>query len=307
MSFVPSGVQHELRAGDARAIAVEVGGGLREYVVAARPLLDGYAAGEMCAGGRGQLLIPWPNRVRDGRYQFGGATHQLALSEPAQRNAIHGLVRFAPWTLSERDASSVRLANTIHPSPGYPHRLAVSVEYRLSEQALGVNVEVQNRGEAVAPLGIGSHPYLRAGPGAVDQWVLTLPAGTHLLTDGRQIPVSRASVKNTPYDFRRPRRVGATELDAGYTDLERDGSGDCRIEVRADDGGGVALVVGENISHLMVFTGDTLSDIGRRRRGLAVEPMSCAPDAFNSLEGLQSLPPGATFRCRWRYEPIPPG
>lgn len=303
----PSGEQYELRAGAARAVAVEVGGGLREYVVDGRHLLDGYAEHEMCAGARGQLLVPWPNRVRGGRYRSGGVTHQLPLTEPEQGNAIHGLLRFAAWTVSDRDGSSVRLAGAIHPQPGYPYSLAVGVEYRLTEGALLVSIEAHNRGDAVAPLGVGSHPYLRAGDGPVDEWVLQIPARTRLVTDAQQIPVSREPVDGSPHDFRRPRQVGATVLDTGYTDLERDAAQACRVEVRARDGGGVALVMGQDVPHLMAFSGDTLADIPRRRQGLALEPMTCAADAFNSGDGLQELEPGSTFRCGWQYQPIPRG
>ena len=51
-------------------------------------------------------------------------------------------------------------------------------------------------------------------------------------------------------------------------------------------------------SHVMVFTGDTLAP-ERRRRGLAVEPMTCAPDAFNTGEGLRVLAPGESVTCSW--------
>ena len=62
----PSGKQFELAHGDQRAVVVEVGGGLRSYSAGGRELLDGYGADEMCASGRGQVLLPWPNRIEDG-------------------------------------------------------------------------------------------------------------------------------------------------------------------------------------------------------------------------------------------------
>ena len=77
---------------------VEVGGALRSYVASGHELLDGYGAQERCTAARGQSLIPWPNRLRDGRYSFDGEEHQLPLTEPAKHNAIHGLVRWANWS-----------------------------------------------------------------------------------------------------------------------------------------------------------------------------------------------------------------
>ena len=68
----PSGEQLELSFGERRAVVVEVGAGLRTYAIGGREVLDGYAADEMCASGRGQVLLPWPNRIEDGSYEFDG-------------------------------------------------------------------------------------------------------------------------------------------------------------------------------------------------------------------------------------------
>ncbi len=79
-------------------MVTEVGAGLREFVDGDRAIVDGYPVGEMCSAGRGQTLIPWPNRIDGGRCRFDGADNQLALTEPARGNAIHGLTRWVNWT-----------------------------------------------------------------------------------------------------------------------------------------------------------------------------------------------------------------
>ena len=61
--IAPSGAQIEIALGDQRAVVVEVGGGLRAYSAGGRELVDGYGPHEMCASGRDQGLIPWPNRL----------------------------------------------------------------------------------------------------------------------------------------------------------------------------------------------------------------------------------------------------
>ena len=104
----PSGEQITITAGDQQAVIVEVGGGLRSYSVGGRELVDGYRADEMSSSGRGQVLIPWPNRLQDGSYEFDGRRHQLPLNEPERRNAIHGLVRWATWTAAERESHGSR-------------------------------------------------------------------------------------------------------------------------------------------------------------------------------------------------------
>ena len=95
--IAPSGEQITITRGDQLAVIVEVGGGLRSYSTGGRELVDGYGAHEMSSSGRGQVLIPWPNRLEDGSYEFDGKHHQLPLNEPERRNAIHGLVRWTTW------------------------------------------------------------------------------------------------------------------------------------------------------------------------------------------------------------------
>ena len=100
MSIPPTGEQHEIVSGGHRAVITEVGAGLRSYAVDGVDVVRGFAEDAAVKGGRGQNLIPWPNRIRDGKYTFAGQAHQLALTEPARGNATHGLVRYAPWLLA---------------------------------------------------------------------------------------------------------------------------------------------------------------------------------------------------------------
>src|ERR1700694_132484 len=76
-SIHPSGEQYEIVFGEQRAVITEVGATLREYWSGGRAVLDGFAVSEMCSGGRGQVLMPWPNRIEDGVYEFGGHRQQL--------------------------------------------------------------------------------------------------------------------------------------------------------------------------------------------------------------------------------------
>src|SRR4051812_49697382 len=102
LTQAPSGTQWTIEAGAHRAVIVEVGGSLREY----DDVVFGYAENEICPGSAGKVLAPWPNRIRDGWYSYGGTVHQLGLSEPARHNAIHGLANWARWTLVERTGAS---------------------------------------------------------------------------------------------------------------------------------------------------------------------------------------------------------
>ena len=290
-----SGEQIELELGDQRVVIVEVGAGLREYSANGAPVLDGYAADAVCDSGRGQLLMPWPNRIDGGSYDFGGQSHQLALDEPERRNAIHGLVRWAAWTVVERAADRVRLEHRLHPSPGYPFALALGVEYALTADGLSVLTEATNVGADACPFGAGAHPYLAVPGDRVDDITLQVPAQTVLQADERGLPVGSVPVEGE-LDFRTPKPVGEVKLDHCFTDLVRDEDGLARVRL-----GETTLWADESYPYLMIFTGDPLP-VGARR-SLAVEPMTCAPNAFRSGDGLVRLEPGETHAGAWGITP----
>jgi aldose 1-epimerase len=265
--------------------------------VGEREVLDGYGVDEECTSGRGQVLIPWPNRIEDGTYEFDGQRHQLPLTEPESGNAIHGLVREEPWTVAEQEPGSVRLTYELQPQPGYPFSLALELEYSLSDDGLRVQTTATNGGEEVAPYGAGAHPYLRAGSPTVDSASLRIPARTVLHSNDRGLPVGSEPVEGSDLDFRSPRLIGATVLDHAFTDLERGDDGLARVDL-ADR---VSLWVDASFPYLMVFTGDPLPDVARR--SIAVEPMTCPPNAFRSGEGVIPLEPGESARGTWGIIP----
>jgi aldose 1-epimerase len=283
----PSGEQYEIAAAGYRAVVTESGGALRLLDHGGRALVDGFAEDEMSSGGRGQLLMPWPNRIRDGRYSFGGREHQLALTEPKRSNASHGLARWVAWTLEEHTANSVSLVYRVMAQSGYPWAVDLHVLYDLSADGLAVTQTATNLSGEPAPYACGAHPYLCVGEG-IDHLELTLPASTRTLTDDRLIPVETVPV-DAEHDFRTPRAIGATAFDETYGDLSRDeGLATATLRDPAS-GNGVALWVDEQISWLLLYSGDDAP--GLERRSLAVEPMTAPPNAFNSGTDLVTLAP----------------
>jgi aldose 1-epimerase len=296
--IAPSGEQIEISFGNQRAVVVEVGGGLRSYSVGGRDALDGYAADEQAKSGRGQLLIPWPNRLEDGSYEFDGRRNQLPLTEPELSNAIHGLVRWANWTIGEREPDRVVMEYVIHPQPGYPFTLALSAEYALTKTGLTVQTTAHNVGAGACPYGCGQHPYLALGSPTVDGYELRAPGRRVLFSDERALPVGSEPVDGTEFDFRAGRRIGATRLDNAFTDLERGDDGRARVTLRdSGEERTVTLWVDESYRYLMLFTGDPLPDVNRR--SLAVEPMTCPPNAFRTGESVIRLEPGQSTTTVW--------
>jgi aldose 1-epimerase len=298
---LPSGDQIEIRAGDQRVVVVTVGAGLRTYTVAGRDVLDGYDEHEPAAAGRGQVLIPWPNRLEDGSYEFAGERHQLPITEPPTGNAIHGLVRWVAWTVVEREDDRAALVHTLHPQPGYPFSLELRIEYALGEAGLRVTTTATNVGPSACPYGCGAHPYLTLGTPTVDSLVLRAPGRIVTHFDARGLPVGTGPVDGTDHDFREPRAIGTTKLDNAYTGLARDSAGLARVELHRPDGtAGVSLWLDESYPFLQLFTGDPLPSVSRR--SIAVEPMTCAPNAFRSGEGVRVLEPGTSITSTWGIE-----
>ncbi len=298
----PSGRQIEIGSAGQRALIVEVGGGLRGYFARGRDWLDGYSVDEMCSSARGQCLVPWPNRIRDGRYEFAGLRQQLPLTEPERQNAIHGLARWATWAVAEQGGESVTMEYLLHPQPGYPHALQLAIAYRLDGHGLTVRTTATNVGSDTCPYGAGAHPYLTLGTNTIDSVVLKAPGRTRLLSDDRGIPTAAEPVDGTEYDFRTPRSIGKMRLDTAFADLERDDDGRARVQLASPSGETAAVFwLDEHYRYLMLFTGDPLPDVNRR--SLGIEPMTCAPNAFQSGEGLVILEPGESFAATWGIEP----
>jgi aldose 1-epimerase len=286
----PSGDQFEFTAGGYRAVVTECGATLRLLEYDGRPLVHGFDEDQMSTAGRGQLLMPWPNRIRDGAYTFDGRDLQLGLTEPARQNATHGLVRWAAWSPEEHGGSSASLSYRLMAQSGYPWTVDLHVLYDLSADGLTVTQTATNLSDRPAPYASGAHPYLTAGESPVDGWELTLPASLRLIADDRQIPVGEEAVAGTPYDFRVARPLRDAVLDDAFGDLARDDEGVTTVQVRdPGTGRGAALWVDDRHPWLMVFSADAGWD--PPRQALAVEPMTAPPDAFRSGRDLVTLAP----------------
>jgi aldose 1-epimerase len=284
----PSGEQFEISAAGYVAVVTESGAALRTLRHHGRDLVHGFGEAEMSGGGRGQLLMPWPNRIRDGRYTFGGRDLQLGLTDPSRGNASHGLARWAAWTLEEHTGTSVSLVYRLMAQTGYPWALDLHVLYDLSADGLVVTQTATNLSPEPAPYASGAHPYLCVGD-AVEDLELTLPARERVLVDDRQLPTGTEPVAGA-YDFRSPRRIGDLVLDDGFGALDRvDGRATVTL-AEPSSGRGVALWVDERHRWLQVYTAPSDGP----RPALAVEPMTAPADAFNSGTDLVSLAPAGT-------------
>jgi aldose 1-epimerase len=296
----PSGVQYRISHRRHAAVITEIGATLRELTLDDSPVVDGFDVDEAASAGRGQVLAPWPNRLEDGTYSFMGQDGRADLDEPERGNAIHGLVRWKSWAPDLKTTDAVVLRHELRRQPAYPWDIDLVVTYALSDRGLRVTTAATNRSSETAPFGIGFHPYLSLGTDAVDDVVLTIPAAEHLVTDERGLPTGRKAVSGTPLDFREPRAVAETALDTAFVNLRRDAAGRAVVRLHRSAGArALSLWMDEAFGYVQVYTGDTLEPTARRRRGIAVEPMTCPANAFRTGTDLVRLNRGATWRGDW--------
>lgn len=294
-----NGKEFRLVAGDYTASIVQRGGALRQLTFQGRDLVVPFDAAAPIPDYRGIIAAPWPNRIADGSYRHDGAVLHLPLNEPARQTALHGLVFDQLWTLHAGSADSLTLVCDLGDSPGYPFGLALQLDYRLDTAGLHTTVTANNTGAGSAPYGVCPHPYLLAGESPLDQWVLELPAETFLeVTTDRLLPLDTRPVAGHEFDFRTPRTIGATEIDHAFTDIKYDDGGTARVMVRDPTGTGVGMSWDRNCPWLQVHTADKPAPMPNRL-GLAVEPMTCPPDAFNSGQDLVRLKAGLVHEARW--------
>lgn len=294
----PTGEQFEIVSGNVRAVVTEVGAGLRALEVGGKPYVETFGIDARPPRGAGNILVPWPNRTAGGRWLWQGQAQQLALSEPAAGNAIHGLLRHTLYRVGERSGAAVELHAVVAAQPGWPVPLDTSIRYAVDGTGLTVTHAVRNVGAQPVPFGVGAHPYLRAGAAATDDCTLTLAARTMLpLTGG--LPTGPA--EPAPGDLRTGRKLLGAVLDNAFGDCVP-AAGDTLVRHRLEGPeSGVELWAEPAFGWVQVYTPDDHPDRGR---AVAVEPMTCPPDALNSGDGLITLEPGAQWTGSWGIRPL---
>lgn len=292
-----TGTQYELRHGGAEATVTSLAGALRRYEVGGVALVESFGPDELPPAACGIQLSPWPNRVRDGRWELDGAVQQLDLTEPSRGHASHGLLRNTAFLATAHSAREVVLRGEIHPQHGYPFRLTHQVTYTLDDAgSLTVHQQLTNRGPRPAPAAFGAHPFLRLGEVPSEELSLTLAAATRILTDDRLIPVGSRPVAGTDEDFRSGRVVGTDLLDAAFTDLIPGVDGRIRHRLTAPDGRAVELWSEPAYGFVHLFVTDRFPG---RHRAVAVEPLTAPANALNSGDGLVWIGPDESWSASW--------
>ncbi|MFF2347271.1 aldose 1-epimerase family protein [Pseudarthrobacter sp. NPDC058119] len=297
------GTEVHLAHGPYSAVVTLRGGALRELRHGDRDLVVGFGPDGPVPDYRGVICAPWPNRLADGSYSYAGTAYAAAVNEPERGAALHGLAIHRPWEVLETAADRTVLGCRIPAGPDYPADLELAVTYSLSDDGLRGEVRAVNAGTTAAPYGVCPHPYLVAGPSPLDDWSLELPAGAYLeVTPERLLPVDLRQVDGGAFDFRSSRRLGPVQIDHAFTDIVRDAEGLARVRVLDPSGAGVELEWGTEWPWVQVHTGD--KPVRPDRLGLAVEPMTCPPDALHSGTDLVHLQPGQAHSASWTIRAV---
>ena len=294
-----NGQRWELQSGTQRASVVQRGGALQSYSLDGADLVDGFADDELPPAFNGAVLAPWPNRIRDGRWSWRGRQYQLPVTEPATGAALHGLVSDVLWQPESVEADAVTLSVPIAPSSGYPFSLRVTVTWSLSADGLRCELGALNTGAEPAPFGTATHPFFRLPDARVDDLDLLLPAGQWLETDSNLLPVALRPAADSELDFTEPRPLGGLKLDTAFTAVTPDFHG-VTTAVLSSRGSALTIWAEPDFTWWQIYTSDYFEPgSDRYRRSLAVEAMTCGPDAFNSGADLIVLEPGVPWSAGW--------
>jgi aldose 1-epimerase len=296
----PTADQITISGGGTEAVIVTLGAALRTLTQDGSPLVDGFSADEPMPYGRGTLCIPWPNRIRQGVYTWDGVEIQAPINEPSRNAALHGLVRWAIWEVRARTTDSVTLGYRLCPQDGYPFLVDFEIVYAVSAAGLRTDLTAKNMGATAAPYGFATHPYLRVADHHIDDCLLHLPAKNVLLTDELLLPTELIGVSGTQYDFTAGAPLADRDLDNAFSGIEVGEDGLSWSTLWGPGGADATSMwwVADGCGWFQVCTGDVFLPAWRRR-GIAMEPMTCPPNAFQTGEDVIRIEPGAEVTVTW--------
>lgn len=233
------------------------------------------------------ILAPFPNRIKDGQYAFEGKTYQLPINQVKEQNAMHGLLFDKTFKIESMQTKNNQAYLTLSylykgDADGYPFPFKCKVSYIWNpEQFLNISVSIENTGQTALPAGFGWHPYFTF-PDVVDKLALQLNCTHQYKVDERMIP----TMETQTFDgFQNINLINETQFDDCFalpqnktiaTTLKDKNNG---IELS------IILETGKHqYNYIQIYT-------PKDRKSIALEPMTCMPDAFNNGEGLWKLQP----------------
>lgn len=278
-----------LSAGGTEACVTASGAAVRSLRFSGRHLVREFPAGTHPAPGATNIVLaPWPNRVADATYSFGGETRQLEVTEPELGHALHGFTWRRLFEFADASSDSCTLHSVLGPEPGWPWPIDLTVTYRLIDGGIVGEMTAVNLSDEPAPCALGVHTYLSALGAPLDECTLHHSMTQRQPLDSRNIPDGPREV--WPQN---PIAMNGVWLD--------DSGFDPRFEPHVatllnKEGHGVELSASESMRWTQVFTSP--------QRHLAVEPMTAPPNSLVSGEDLNVLEPDGRLTVSWTVRAI---
>jgi aldose 1-epimerase len=239
----------------------------------------------------GAQLFPYPNRIKDAQYTFLENTYSLPVNEISLNNSLHGLIYNRPFEVDLIDEASglVKLSyHYVKEHAGYPFDVAIHNRYQLAENALTITTTIENRGTVYIPVGHGWHPYFVA-PKKVDNCLLQIPGNESFIIDDDLIPTGEVERLD---NFTKLNPVGSMELNHCFK-LSNEKSSQIKL-VHPDENITIKIIT-EGYPYLQLYTPP-------KRDSIAIEPQSCAPDAFNNKIGCLYLNPNESLHFKLQID-----
>ncbi|WP_435010459.1 aldose 1-epimerase [Tundrisphaera lichenicola] len=262
-------------------LRLPAGGEVRQIIVAA----DDFASNPTSPGRNGTpILFPFPNRIRDGKYSFGGKSYELPLG--GKPHTIHGFAIAADWTVVEQGASENEsfLVGRFHLTedapemrPNWPADAVLEVRYALSGRKLTMTITVTNPTDQELPYGFGIHPYFRIPFASKDPKYgkVVIPASEYWPIDGN-LPTGERSPVDARLDYREGQSMAGQKLDDVLTGVIFQGDHCvCRL-IDEELGAEFRLGFDRHFREIVVFT----PPFGEGTL-IAVEPYTQTTDAIN--------------------------
>ncbi len=255
------------------------------------------------------ILFPFPNRIRNGAWQFEGKTYQFDKA-PESPTTIHGLLLNQPYQVESHTADengatlvcSLNAQDFPEITRQYPFPFKIEITYTLKDAVLTMGVSIKNTGNQNMPMGFGIHPYFSVGLGTeadAAEAVITVPAAQYWELDEVLVPTGKQHNVSGTLDLRNGQPFAKLKLDHVFTDVQLvNGVSRCVIENK-ETGYGMVMESDAQFRELVVYTPPG-------RDAICFEPYTCPTDAIN-LEargipaGVIVLAPDETFSGTVRF------
>ena len=229
---------------------------------------------------KSSLLFPFPGRIKNGKYDYNQQSFQLEQNEKNRSNAIHGLVYDKHFEVestetSEVDATVVLSYDSKGTLVGFPFNFQLIITYLITNGSVELSATVKNKDEVSFPFGLGWHPYFKSEH--LQNSSLSFSSDEQLVCNENQIPKS-AKKNNLQQTFKLKNKF----FDDSFILLEKE------VKFKSENYS-LNMNFSENSdAFLQIYTPED-------RKSIAIEPMSCSPNAFNSGNGLKILQPDETY------------